>query len=230
MLSKRATNEELRGSFSDLSVPIVFAIEDASNPEYKVLYLAQEVRNEQEVLSTVTEVQKRLLGWRPDLKIVRCVQTISTGIMDSLSIDIGYQFKDFFIKSGIELEPAYPGQEPMKRGDDILQHNGRLIYEHTYLVYSTPLSGESMDNTKIETIKKPLKVKEVKSSDPVQAVEEAIVSHPGESQLKGETTEESLIEAIEHEILEETKQEETHQESMDSKPVIVKQQTYTLLD
>lgn len=159
-LTKHATNEQLVGHFPDLSKPTVFAVEDSRNPEYKVLYIAQQVTAGTD-RESITKVQQILLGWKPSIRIARCVQTISVTIFNELNIQPGYQFTEFSVETKERTEPAYVGQEPVKDGKgNVLLSNGMLVYEHSQLVYGTS-TNIRMEKKPVPETKKDTKASEV---------------------------------------------------------------------
>lgn len=141
-MDKFSKNEELLAAFKDLSSPTVYAIADASNPDYKIVYLVQENKN---TLRQVSKVEQMLLGWNDGVSLLRMGQTVREDIFNNLGIEVGYQFKDFYINAFETIEPAYYGQEPVKDSKGKIKLiNGQLVYEHTSLIYGD--KEESLKN------------------------------------------------------------------------------------
>lgn len=215
MLTRNASNEEIKREFRDLTQPVVFAIEEATHPDYLVLYLAQEQEVEPGEIkkNSITEVQKRLLGWKDDTRVVRCVQTIDRGIAESLPVIYGYVFEKFDIVVFDSDEPAYVGHEPKKdSSNEIILTNGRLIYEHSHLGYN--LIKKAKQGTLVTTYKGSaasrhvLKDESTKPHDPVEVIKEHLKEEIDELPITHKDSPEEIEKELVQEILAETKQEE----------------------
>lgn len=223
MLTRNASNEEIKREFKDLTQPVVFAIEEATHPDYLVLYLAQEQEVEPGEIkkNSITEVQKRLLGWKDDTRVVRCVQTIDRGIAESLPVIYGYVFEKFDIVVFDSDEPAYVGHEPKKdSSNEIILTNGRLMYEHSHLGYNLKKKipskieleirhtypGASPSNTAAS--RKINKDESAKPHDPVEVIKEHLKEEIDELPITHRDSPEEIEQELVQEIIAETKQEE----------------------
>lgn len=140
-LSQTSKNADLEKAFAKIienGQPIVFAITDTVNDDYKMLWICQKKELE---FQKVTEVQKTFLGWSDrDARIVRTGQAISTAILDDMGLSAGDVLEDYDIKVVRLSFPAYDDQEPVRKvdsdgnvGEPILV-SGKPVYEHRELV------------------------------------------------------------------------------------------------
>lgn len=151
-MDKFSKNEEILEKFSDLSQPVVYAIADASNPEYKIVYLVQQDYRQDNSIKP-TKVQEILLGWKPGFNLLRTAQTVREDIFNNLKIESGYIFKDFNIVSSVALEQAFDGQTPVVDSNGKIKLvNGYLVYEHTELVYGEVEKEQSKKEEKLKKV------------------------------------------------------------------------------
>lgn len=134
-ITLNSKNEELRKAFAAkiaTGQPFIFAQFDSSNPEYKMLCIAQETTVEGQ---EVTLAQATFLGWdERGPRLVRCLQAVKAELAEDFAV--GTVLDQFTIKV-VRLDfPAYEGQIEVinpETGEPALK-NGKLQYEHRELV------------------------------------------------------------------------------------------------
>lgn len=138
VIDQHTKNDQLRKVFAAAIAsghPFIFAVIDSSNPEYKMLCVAQEKVME---FQKPTEAQKFFLGWdERDPRLVRVMQAAQAGIVEEQGFEPGQILEGWDI-SVVRLEtPAYEDQEPVLNPETGENHlvNGKEVYEHRTLVW-----------------------------------------------------------------------------------------------
>lgn len=136
-LTSRSTNAEIAqqlGKELATGKPIIYAIEETKNPEYTMLYVAQEVKGARQV----SEADADFLGW--DSKtIARCLRNCSA--KKAAEFEVGDSLDGYNVEvyedttPGVKSDGSDQDQKQTPDGELLFEiETGAAIYRHTRLV------------------------------------------------------------------------------------------------